>query len=172
MPKNDVEPAEVSRIADLALGFDPDPHFARGDARDIMLQVLRTSADWSKFNEQQQRDLNAAVNDAAETIVAKLVKALASEGRDAVRCKLEQATIKDDGVKLALTTMPDAETLSLLTGMVGGHVQLVAADASDHDGERAPAQVDKDQPDMPLESGTDDLATAGDDVARDVELQD
>jgi hypothetical protein len=156
----DVEPAEVARIADLGLAFDPDPRMARGDCRDAMLAVLRTTADWSKLSEQQQRDINAQIDQTAETIVAKLVKAIASEGRDAIRAKVEQLTVKD-GLKLQLTAIHDHDNVVLLGDLVGKHVSLVAADEAAHDGQRGPAQLDRDQPELPVGDDSD-LVNAAD----------
>jgi hypothetical protein len=157
---DDVLPAEVTRIDQLGLDFDPDPFMARGDARDAMLNVIRATADWSKFDEQRQRDINAAVDQAAETIVAKLVRAIAAEGRDTVQCKLESMTIKD-GIKLQLSSVFSHDNLVLLGDLQGKAVTLTMADTSAHDHQRGPAPVVPDQPDL-LSSDTDDLALAGD----------
>lgn len=176
MPKDKLA-AEAEAIDGVALAFDPDPFLARGDCRDIMLQVLRTTADWSKFSEQQQRDINASVDQAAETIIAKLVRAIAAEGREAVRAKVEQLTVKD-GLKLQLSAVHDHDTVVILGDLVGKHVSLVAADPAAHGGERAPATVDPDQPGLPVgEPGDSDLVDAADppaegEVARGLSIRD
>lgn len=158
--KDDALAAEAQAVDDAILTFDPDPHFARGDCRDAMLNVLRASMDWGKLGEQQQRDVNAAIDQAAETIVAKLVKGIAAEGRPSVRAKLESMTVKD-GLKLVLSADHDHDTLVLLGDLQGGHVAIVAADVSAHDHQRAPAKVDRDQPELP--TGDDsDLVDAAD----------
>lgn len=160
MPKDKALAAEATAIDETVLSFDPDPYFARGDCRDAMLNVLRASMDWGKLDEQQQRDVNASIDQAAETIVSKLVRAIAAEGRQAVRAKVEQITVKD-GLKLVLTAFHDHDTLVMLGDLQGKFVALVGADIAAHDNQRSPAHVDPDQPSLPV--GDDqDLVDAAD----------
>lgn len=154
--------AEAAAIDDLVLDFDPDAFFARGDARDAMLNVLRSSMDWGKLNEQQQRDINNSIDQAAGTIIAKLVRAIAAEGREAIRAKVLQLTVKD-GLKLQLEAQNDHDTLVVLGDLVGKHVALVAADPDAFGSSRGSPQVDADQPDLPVGApGDQDLVDAAD----------
>jgi hypothetical protein len=116
--------------------------------------------DWSKLNEQQQRDINAAVDQTAETIIAKLVKGIAAEGRETVTAKVESLTVKD-GLKLQLSAVHDHDSVVIIGDLVGKRVTLTAADEGDFNHQRAPAQLDKDQPELPV-AGDDDLVNAGD----------
>jgi hypothetical protein len=175
---DDVEPAEVAAIEETTLTFDPDPFNARGDARDVMLGILRSSMDWGKLSEQQQRDINAAVDQAASGIIRKLVKAISAEGRPVVVAKLVSIAVKDE-IKAVLTAGFTHESLAMLGDAAGQTVQIVVADASKYDHQRSPAQVDPDQPELPVD-GDGDLVDAADGEAqddqsstvKDVEIQD
>lgn len=163
----DVEAAEVSAIEAVTDAFDPVAKLVRGDCRDAMLNVIRSCVDWSKFDEARQRDINAAVNNAAVTITSKVVAAVASEGRETVHAKLEQIVVKD-GLKLQLTAEHTHDGLILLAEAQGKYVVLTVADAGAFSGERAPAPVDRDQKELlgDGETADQDLADAGDEVAQ------
>jgi hypothetical protein len=165
----DNQAAEAGAIEAVAANFDPVAALVRGDCRDAMLAVIRQAVDWGKFSEAKQRDVNAAVNNAAQEIVTKVVAAIASEGRDTVPAKLESLVVKD-GIKLTLTAEHTHDSLVMLGDLQGRYVQLVAADAAAFDGQRAEAPVQPDQPPL-IDEDNSDLADAGDEVAREIEAQ-
>lgn len=161
------EPAEVGLIEGVAGSFEPDASFLTGDCRDAMLEIIRSSVDWSKFDERRQRDINAAIGNAAHEIVTKAVAAMAAEGRETVTATIEQLVIKD-GIKIVAKTPFDHDAISRLAD--AKRVLISVADAEKFDNSRGEARVDPDQPDL-LSSESDDLATAGDAVAAEITEQ-
>lgn len=163
MPKQkpeDVEAAEVGAIETAVEGSKIDAFFAVGDARDAMLEVIRSAVDWSKFDEQRQRDINAAVDGAARVIVQKIAEAMAGEGKHTIPATIEQVVIKD-GLKIVLKAPLDLDNIPALAEAKRGLLAIVNTEAFDHS--RAPARVDPDQPEL-LSSETDDLVNAADPV--------
>lgn len=164
MPKSevseDVEAAEVGAIEGVSNEAMIQAFFAVGDARDVMLEVIRSAADWSRFDEQRQRDINAAVDGAARVIVQKVAEAIAGEGKHTIPASIEQVVIKD-GLKIVLKAPLDLANIPALAEAKRGLLSIVTSEAFDHS--RAPARVDPDQPEL-LSSETDDLAEAGDPV--------
>jgi hypothetical protein len=160
---SDVEAAEVSAIETVTAEFDPDPFFARGDARDAMLNVIRSATDWGKFNEARQRDINRAVDNAASEIVTKITRALAAEGRQTVSAIIDSINLKDGGIKVVAKASFSAESLVLLANAKA--VEIAVADARASQNERAPARVDADEPELPVgEENDDDLVNAADPI--------
>lgn len=165
---DDIEAAEVGQIEAIVGDLDFDPSFLTGDVRDAMLAVLRSSVDWSKFDERRQRDINAAVGNAAHDLVTKAVAAIAAEGRETVTATIDQLVIKD-GIKIVAKTPFDHDAISRLAD--AKRVLISVADSDHFDNARGEARVDPDQPDL-LSSETDDLADAGDEVAADAKDDD
>lgn len=163
-PAEDVEAAEVGQIEAIVAGLDFDPSFLTGDVRDAMLAVLRSSVDWTKFDERRQRDINAAIGNAAHDLVTKAVAAVAAEGRETVTATIDQLVIKD-GIKIVSKTPFDHDAISRLAD--AKRVLISVADSDHFDNARGEARVDPDQPDL-LSSETDDLADAGDEVAEEL----
>lgn len=159
-PLDDPEAAEAARVDETAEVFLPDAHFAVGDARDVMLEAIRSATDWAKFDEARQRDINAAVGNAARTIIGKLVLAISAEGKSQVHATIDQITVKD-GLKIVLKGPFNLEALALLGEAQGRAVLLTVADSGSFDHERGPARVSPDQPDI-FDEDNDDLAAAGD----------
>lgn len=152
-------PAEVAGIDNAADEFAPVANVLRGDVRDAMLNVIRNATDWGKFDERRQRDIATAVNNAAEQLVAKAVKAIASEGREQVQLKLEQVTVKD-GLKVSCSGGFTHDALVLLGEAQGKSVLLTVADASAFDGQRREPEITPDQPDLIPEDDSDLVAAA------------
>jgi hypothetical protein len=162
LPKKTEEPeaAEVGRIEAIIADLNIDLHFAVGDARDAMLNILRQSADWSKFPEAKQRDINTAIGNAAREIVANLVEQIAAEGRETLSVSIESIAIKD-GLKITLKAPLDVDHFGELADAKTALLCLVKPEKFDN--ARSAPKVDADQPEL-LSSETDDLAEAGDAV--------
>lgn len=158
--KDDSEAAEVAGIEQAADEFAPVANLLRGDCRDAMLNVIRNAVDWGKYSESQQRDINAAIDYAADQIVQRAVAAIAAEGRDQVTLKLEQVVVKD-GLKVVCSGGYTHDALVLLGELQGKTVLMTVADASAFDGQRGNAPVMPDQTDL-LDDDNSDLANAGD----------
>ncbi|MEC4591636.1 hypothetical protein VPG91_11610 [Nitrospirillum amazonense] len=152
--------SDVDRNLDLALE-NTAAETLTGDFRDAILDRMRQlQKPWSQLGEFEQRELNNGVQAAAEAMVRKAVQLIAAQGRICVVGKLEQITIKD-GFKLVVT-VPET-----ICGSVQPHrlemidsthkeVLVVVADPAAFTGERAPAEVDAEQPGLPLVEGDDD----------------
>lgn len=156
---NETEAAEVAVIEGVAATFAPDPYFCRGDARDTMLDVIRSTADWSKLGENRQRDINKAVDNAAGEIVGKITREIAAQGRETLNATIDQIVLKDGGIKIVLKATFDSHMLSLLAGTSVVEVAIADPAAFQHD--RAPARVDPDQGDL-IPSDDGDLVDAAD----------
>lgn len=159
-PVEETEAAEVSKIEAITANLNIDPHFAVGDCRDAMLNILRQSADWSKFSEAKQRDINTAIGNAARDIVTGLVEQIAGEGRETLAVSVESIAIKD-GLKITLKAPLDVEHIGELAEAKTALLCLVKPEKFDH--ARSAPKVDADQPEL-LSSETDDLADAADPV--------
>lgn len=159
-PSEEPEAAEVGKIEAIIADLNIDPHFAVGDCRDAMLNILRQSADWTKFSEAKQRDINTAIGNAARDIVTGLVEQIAGEGRETLCVSIESIAIKD-GLKITLKAPLDVEHIGELAEAKSALLCLVKPEKFDHS--RANPKVDVDQPEL-LSSETDDLAEAGDPV--------
>lgn len=157
----DVEAAEVGGIEQAADAFAPVANVLRGDCRDAMLNVIRNATDWGKFDERRQRDIATAVDQAAQTIVAKAVKAVAAEGREQVTLKLEQVTVKD-GLKVTCSGGFTHDALMLLGEAQGKTVLMTVADGGAFGGERAEVEITPDQPDLIPGGDDSDLVEAAD----------
>lgn len=156
----ELEAAEVGGIETAADDFAPVAGTLRGDVRDCMLNVIRNATDWAKFDERRQRDINAAVDNAATVMVQKAVAAIAAEGRSVVPCKLDSLSVKD-GIKVQCSAGFSHDALVLLGEAQGKQVQLTVADPSAFDDQRAPAEVTPDQPDL-IPDDDSDLVNAAD----------
>lgn len=163
MPKNDdVEAAEVAAMNAAAEGFSPDIAMLRGDLRDAMLDQLRNATDFSKVNEARQRDIATAIDFAATAFTMKAVAVIASEGRQQVQAKLDKITVKD-GLQIVCSGGFTHDALVLLGEAQGKTVLITVADEGAFDGQRNEAQVDVDQPEIPLGAeGDTDLADSVD----------
>lgn len=132
-----------------------------GDIRDSFLTIFRDVKDpWAKLPEQEQRSLNAQIDQLARDLVRRSVNLVADRGFTHVACSYNKATLAD-GIKIELTA-PRLSTIGAILGeRQPGPALLVFCDAQDFIGERAPAQVDKDQPGLPIhdEDGVIEEAT-------------
>lgn len=163
----DAEAAEAQNIEKVADEFNfDDPFFAEGDCRDAMLTVIKQAVDWPKLGEHAQRDIVAAVSNAAEAIIKKIARAVHSEGRPEYVAKLEKLVIKD-GVQLTLKGDFDTESVDRLAGAQGGHVTVVIQAQEAYGHSRAPAKIDPDQPTL-IPEGDADLLAAADPAMRKV----
>jgi hypothetical protein len=119
-----------------------------GDLRDIVLNILRTQLKpWKELKEAEQKSLAHDVSTRCENAAERAIELIAANGRKTLKGKLEQVTVKD-GLK-AVISMSKADDLRHgLIDAQGSHVLLVVNDASIFKGQKAPAKIDKDQPDL------------------------
>lgn len=126
-----------------------------GDVRDKFLDMLRFQQDkrpWNQRSEQDQRQTVHTVETLVHDLVRRSVELIAAQGRRTVKAVVEQVTIKD-GIKAVLTLSRHDEQRHALADATGHTVLLVVADPDEYIGERAPAKINPDQPEL--------MATAG-----------
>lgn len=122
-----------------------------GDIRDFILDRLRheqSKRPWHERSEADQRDTIAQVEAACSRVVRPAIEAIAAQGRRAIRAHLESVTIKD-GVKAVISLSKADEQRHALYDAQGFNVLIVVADADEFTGEREPADVRPDWPDLP-----------------------
>ena len=133
----------------------------RGDLRDAMLeQFKRRPKPWDQMLEGQKHDVVAALNNSAETIIRKIVIAIASADRIQVAGTLEQLTVKD-GIKATLKAPYSIDSLHALGEAQGKQVLIVVADAGHYMGERRKPKVEPDQGTL-IPENDEDLANTSD----------
>lgn len=157
---NDSEAKEALDIEQVAEGWQfTDSHFAGGDCRDAMLEVIKRVANWSTFNESQQRDIIAAVSNAAGVIVTKIARSVNSDGRPEYEAELQKIVIKD-GVQLTLKGAFESDAVDMLANAQGGKVLVIMKAAESYDHARGPAAYDPDQRALIPEDDSDLVAAA------------
>ena len=156
-PETDSPQEEDSALTDLQLDT------LSGDIRDAMLMQFRdVNTAWTAMSEDKQRDVASAMELAANDIIRKTVRLLTKH--DFPRCVVQLGEIKIVGgdksrIEGKIVAGNISENREVLGDHVNTHVQLVCIDSDTFMGERAPADVDPDQPELPvgdeaLEPGT------------------
>jgi hypothetical protein len=157
----DNEAKEAIEIAEVADNFQfNDAHFAAGDCRDAMLEIIKRAANWSAMKESAQRDIIASVSLASGVIVTKIARAINSEGRPEYEAELKKLVVKD-GLELTLKGPFELDSVDLLAKAQGGKVLVIMKAAAAYDNARGPAAYDKDQASL-IPDGDIDLVAAAD----------
>ena len=124
-----------------------------GDVRDVLLTRVRNmTIPWGHLNEQEQKDINYAMDACAKDLVRKTVALLTQAKFPSILVSVGVVKI-DKGVEVKLAVSETVENIVALAQHGKGSAVLVLAEASAYFGERGPAPVDKDQPPLP---GTDE----------------
>ena len=143
-----------------------------GDLRDFVLDLLRTlPRTWAQMSEAEQTARAYGVSNACRKVVRDAVALLETDERVTIECLFQEVAFKDKGKIVAKFGMEYAgeDTRIALTKAQGKEILIVVADAAQYMGERAPAAVDKQQPDLPLPDAGErveadlDTILAGDD---------
>lgn len=117
-----------------------------GDLRDIVLDIIRNQAKtWGELTEDEQRSLAQDVQTRCEYAVSKAVRIIAADGRPVIEGQLEQVTVKD-GLKAVVKMSQHHALRHAVIDATGLAVLMVVSDSGEYTGERAPANVDPDQP--------------------------
>jgi hypothetical protein len=145
-----------------------------GDLRDFTLDLLRTlPKTWAQMSEGEQRERAAAISAACKKVVRDAVAIIETDQRVTIECLLEEVGFKPKGIVARLSLdYAEPATRHALVDARGKAILLVVADAGQYLGQRAPAAIDKQQPDLPLSPAADaekqvetdlDTIVAGDD---------
>ena len=123
-----------------------------GDLRDFILDRLRheqAKKPWNERSEGEQRETIREVERAMRYAAKQAVEIIAARGMKTIRATLEQVTVKE-GIKATLMLSKfDAQRHSLIDA-TGAAVMVVVADVEDFVGEKAPAEIKPDAPELAL----------------------
>lgn len=118
-----------------------------GDLRDRMLQEFRRrDKPWSELPEKEQRRLNSDVEQIARECVRNAIKITHGRGHQTLPVTVGDINTKGDFVISKLTALRSRDNIIALAE--AGSCTLVMLDHDQFMGERAPAEVMKDQPDL------------------------
>lgn len=126
-----------------------------GDLRDLVLDLIRhTPRTWREMTEAQQRDVAETVEAKMATAVRRACILLGAAGRRTIVAELEQYKQKGPAAVATLKLPATSENMLTLVGVCQrptATVQILTVDATPFVGERAPAEIDADQPEIPLD---------------------
>lgn len=138
---------------DDAPDYDPELGTLMGDMRDVMLQRIRTlQKPWQQMTEAEQTDCANGVELGAKEIIRKTVRMLTSYDWPHAVVSLGPVTIKGEkGIEAKIECPNIQHNREVLGEHVGQHVMMMMVDSDTFMAARAPVQIDKDQPEMPLD---------------------
>lgn len=138
--------SETEKRVDLVMSSDT----LKGDIRDVILDRLKAMPKpWTVMSENEQRDLIYGVESAAENLIRQAALLIAANGYPTIAGQVEQSTLKDD-IKTVVRVSRSHPDRQALLDAAGHSCLIVIADVAQFMGERAPAEPDKDQADLPL----------------------
>ena len=121
-----------------------------GDLRDFLLDRLKhnhSPLPWNLRPEAEQRETISQTETAVRRWVHQACATIAANGHPAARASLVKFQAKD-GIQMQINMAASDPMRHALMDHVGGSVLVVIADPEQFNGERAPAPINKDQPDM------------------------
>lgn len=123
-----------------------------GDIRDMVLTHIRSMGDpWAKMGEAAQGEKIDAVERMAEDVVRRCTQLIARNGFDHVPIIISDFVVKGGEIKGKFEAMRTEAGMVALGDHQGRAALIILADHTAYFGERAPAEVDPDQPLMPLD---------------------
>jgi len=129
-----------------------------GDVRDALLMTIRDmKRPWSMLVEQEQRELVARMEMASSNLVRQAVRLLTDYEFPHAVVKLHEIKITggDKGIEAKISAGNVELNRTVLGENVGAMCMLLMVDSDTFFGEREPAHVDPDQPDLPGEDETE-----------------
>ena len=135
--------------------FNPELETLRGDVRDVMLGRIRTAQKpWQQMTEAEQRDLASAIDMAAGDMVRRTVRLLTSYEWPHAVVSLGEVKIKGEkGIEAKVSCANIEHNRTVLGEHVGSYVTMLMVDSDTFMAERAPVQIDPDQPAMDMGYG-------------------
>jgi hypothetical protein len=119
-----------------------------GDVRDAILNKFRNQQKpWQQMTEAEQSMFNNSIDSTARYLVTQAVKLVAAEGRKTIAAVVDSITVKD-GIKATVTLPKSDEQRHNLIDSQGQTVLIVVVDTEKFNGEKEPAPVDPDQPEL------------------------
>lgn len=157
----DVEKA-VAQLEALPDQVQLDLKTARGDLRDALLEAFRNRPKlWRGMSEMEQRDMAQALDQLAEQMIIKVARVLATAGHKVVAGTLDGLTIKD-GMKITIKAPMTHEAIDTLAEATGKQVLVCRVMHGVAMGQRAPAKVEPDQPNLIPDDDSDLAGDTGD----------
>lgn len=140
MPTTDTTTAEP--ITELAADT------LRGDVRDALLTWFKaTQKPWAQMGEREQRDLADSADRCARSLVKQTAQIIAAGERPCIVAQLVEYKEKD-GVEAKLKLPSRGEVVASLHEACGREVLIVTSGEEGFQGEAAPAEITKDQPEL------------------------
>lgn len=138
------------------LEVDVQPETLAGDLRDAMLKRFRDlTKTWPAMTEAEQNQLAEGFGYDARRLVEETIKAMTAYDFPRAVGKIARAVVVP-GDKARIECKVEFplldEYLLPLTKNTGRTVAIIMVDSAEFKGERAPAAVDKDQPDLPIDA--------------------
>lgn len=120
-----------------------------GDLRDALLQLFKDrQKPWAQMTEAEQRSAAAVLESACFNATRRAVGIIAADGRKAISATLKKAVVKDGAIEGTVVLSRHDEQRHALFDAQGSSIIITIADAEAYSGERKPAEVQPDQPDM------------------------
>lgn len=122
-----------------------------GDLRDAMLMRVRDmKRPWSMLTESEQRELAAGLDMAARHLVRGAIHLLTDYEFPRAVVTLGEVKIRGEkGIEAKIGCANIEHNRQVLGEHVGDHVLMLMVDSETFMGEREPAKIDPDQPDLP-----------------------
>ena len=138
---------------DDAPDFDPQLDSLMGDMRDAMLQRIRTlQKPWAQMSEQEQVDCANGTELAAKDMIRKTVRLLNQHEWPTAVVELSEMKIGGTkGIEAKIACANVSHNREVLGDYVGTQVMLMMVDSETFMAARAPVQIDKDQPELPMD---------------------
>jgi hypothetical protein len=150
MPEHDEPNAEP--ITELAADT------LRGGLRDAMLSWFKaTPKPWAQMGEKEQRDIADAADRCARQLVKQACQIIAASERPCIVAQLVEYREKD-GVEAKLKLPSKGEVVAALHEACGREVLVVTSGEEEFQGEAAPAEISKDQPELGIGQEYQDAA--------------
>lgn len=130
----------------------------RGDMRDALLGWFKaTPKPWAQLGENEQRDMAAAADRFAGSIIKQACQIIAAGERPCIVAQLVEYKEKD-GVEAKLKLPSKGEVVQALHEACGREVLVVTSGAEEFLGEAAPAEIDGDQRELGIGDEYDEAA--------------
>jgi hypothetical protein len=120
----------------------------RGGVRDAMLSWFKAAPKpWAQMGEHEQRDIAEAADRCARQLVKQACQIIAANERPCIVAQLVEYKEKD-GVEAKLKLPSKGEVVAALHEACGREVLVVTSGEEEFQGEAAPAEITKDQPEL------------------------
>lgn len=142
---DDVRAAAAAALAERTL---------TGDLRDSLLGLFRDEKNpWHLMSEERQTRLAHIIEEHCEILVRRAISIIAARDFPAVGVALDQVAFKPKGIEAKMTFgIMEAKTRHALVDAQGGRIVIVMADPDFFRGSRGIARVDRQEPELPLDT--------------------